>query len=579
MIIKCEDGTPIEKLKVNSRKKIIFLCDKCGKEYTRIYKNYINNDINLCRSCISKEINRRPEVKKINSEKQKLRWETTDTTEIGKKISESQKKSWANGRKGKDKKYSYKEVYKSFNDEGYTLLTTEYEYNKFNPTLKYECPNNHIGYTDIGHWFSRQQRCGKCSKTAPLTYNFIKSSLEEQQYQLLEFKNSKENIIYLCPKGHKGDILWEHWKRGHRCATCANNEKITIDKIINSLSIEFYKYIEGDIDNSRSFFTVKCPKDHMYKTCWNYWNNGSRCPQCNNESTSSKGEKELSDFIESLNIDILRNDRTLLDNRLELDIYIPSKNLAIEYCGIYWHSEIHKDKDYHLNKLNMCISKGIDLITIFEDEWLYKKDIVKHRLSYILNIDKNTIYARKCKVKTINNKEMRQFCDKYHIQGSSSAKIKLGLFYGDELVSIMSFAKQSLSKGNKNFDNNVWELSRFCSKYTVVGGAGKLLSHFKKHYEWDKIISFADRRWSIGNLYNTLGFSFVGYTKKNYWYINRKTRKKIREHRFKYRKDKIGHLGEGTEWDIMQSLGYTRIWDCGNMKFELVNDGGINGNK
>lgn len=73
MIIRCEDGTPIEKLAKTSQKKIIFKCDSCGKEASRVYRNYYNNDTNLCRSCITKKVNNNPEIKKKNSDKQKKR--------------------------------------------------------------------------------------------------------------------------------------------------------------------------------------------------------------------------------------------------------------------------------------------------------------------------------------------------------------------------------------------------------------------------------------------------------------------------------------------------------------------------
>jgi len=372
MIIKCEDDTPVEYLKPNSRKKIIFKCDNCGKEVSRVYRNYYNNDTNLCRSCIAKKINSDPEVKKKNSEKQKKRWKSLDREELGKKISTSQKKSWENGRKGKRKLLSYDEVKKSFENEDYSLLVEKEEYyNTPNLKIKYKCPYGHIGYTDYNHWFIRGQRCGKCSKNAPLSYYNVKSSFEERGYELVttkeEFRGTTEDLKYKCPYGHYGTITWTHWLRGHRCSKCAGNQKIKIEDVKYSVESENYKFFGESIKNSKEFFEVECPKGHRFKTCWNYWNLGQRCPQCAVEMISSKAEREIGDIIENMGFNVIRNDRNLLGN-LELDIYIESEKLAIEYCGIYWHSEKFKDKNYHINKLKRCEEIGIRLITIFEDE-------------------------------------------------------------------------------------------------------------------------------------------------------------------------------------------------------------------
>lgn len=238
--------------------------------------------------------------------------------------------------------------------------------------MKYKCPKGHIGYTDYNHWFIRKQRCGKCSKNAPLSYYNVKASFEERGYELVttkeEFRGTAEDLKYKCPYGHYGTITWTHWLRGHGCSKCAKNQKIKIEDIKYSVESENYIFLGESVKNSKNFFELECPKGHRFKTCWNYWYAGQRCPQCAAEMTTSKAEREIGYIIEEMGFDIIRNDRSLLDN-LELDIYIESEKLAIEYCGIYWHSEKFKDKKYHINKLQRCEALGIRLITIFEDEW------------------------------------------------------------------------------------------------------------------------------------------------------------------------------------------------------------------
>jgi hypothetical protein len=220
--------------------------------------------------------------------------------------------------------------------------------------------------------------------------------------------------------------------------------------------------------------------------------------------------------------------------------------------------------------LEDCKKVGFNLITIFEDEWVYKKDIVKSRLKNILGIDKDVvkIHARKCIIKEISITEASMFCEENHIQGYTGSSIKIGAFYGNELVSVMTFAKPSLSKGYSNYSAGVFELSRFCSKlnYNVVGIASKLLKYFRNNYSWSLMFSYADRRWSNGNLYNKIGFEFDSITKQNYWYFRGGDTK--RSHRFVLRK-KHDEPKDITEWEIRKSQGWNRIWDCGNLKYVI----------
>ena len=147
-----------------------------------------------------------------------------------------------------------------------------------------------------------------------------------------------------------------------------------------------------------------------------------------------------------------------------MDIIIPSKNIAIEFDGLYWHNETKVNKNYHLNKTIECLTNGIRLIHIFEDEWVNKKEIVKSRLNTILGNVTNKIYARKCEIKEISNETCKTFLDNNHIQGGINAPIRYGLFYNDDLVSVMNFCKprknlgQSGSKNEYELLNNQYEV-------------------------------------------------------------------------------------------------------------------------
>lgn len=265
--------------------------------------------------------------------------------------------------------------------------------------------------------------------------------------------------------------------------------------------------------------------------------NGSGCPICGAEIVynSSMAEEEIVSFIKS-NYDgeVIENDRTILAP-MEVDIYIPDLKIAFEHDGLYWHNELNKpDKKYHLNKTKECEKIGIQLIHIFEDEWTYKQDIVKSRIENILKITSNRIYARKCLIKDVDSKTANTFLKLNHIQRASKAKFRYGLYYNDELVSLMTFGGLRKNLGCDNKDGH-YELVRFCNKLdtTVIGGASKLLKHFVNEVNPIEIISYADKRWSTGNLYEKLNFKLSHESQPSYFYVvNDK-----RENRFKYRKD------------------------------------------
>ena len=293
------------------------------------------------------------------------------------------------------------------------------------------------------------------------------------------------------------------------------------------------------------------------------------CTICNPiNSGESFSEKEIVNFIRSIYLgEIIENDRSVIQPK-ELDIYLPEIKLAIEFDGLYWHSSDCVDKNYHLNKTKLCNNKGIDVLHIFEDEWSNQKEIVKSIIKSKLNLYDEIIYARKCQLKEISSKLYKDFCDKNHIQGSVNASIKIGLFYGEELVSIMSFGGLRKSLGSKKEDNT-YEMLRYCSKLNtlIIGGVSKLFNHFIKTYKPIKIISFSDKRYFNGNIYKKLGFNFNKETKPNYYYVTDYLKK---ENRFKFRKDilvKEGFDQNKSESQIMEERGIPKIFDCGNKKW------------
>jgi hypothetical protein len=237
-----------------------------------------------------------------------------------------------------------------------------------------------------------------------------------------------------------------------------------------------------------------------------------------------------------------------------------------------------KDRYYHKDKLTFFESLGFSVIQIFEDEWLFKTNIVKDKILHKLGINKHTkLYARQCIIKQIDNTISNVFLENTHIQGKVNASLCYGAFYNDELVAVMTFSPNRVFISKKRGNNfNEYELVRFSTtnKYRIVGIAGKLLSYFVMEKLPSKIISYADRRWTSkisSNVYEKIGFKLISETNPNYWYV----KKYKREHRFNFRKQKLIEMGgdpNKTEWEIMREAKYDRIWDCGHLKYEWVSN-------
>lgn len=291
-----------------------------------------------------------------------------------------------------------------------------------------------------------------------------------------------------------------------------------------------------------------------------------QCRQCFPISTlRSQKERELFDFVKEHCSDAIASYK-YSNSKRELDIFIPSINIGIEFNGLYWHSETvllgtNRNKTYDFEKMNEAHACGIRSIIIMEDEWDNKKEIVKARLLHLFGLSSVRVFARKCKVREITSHTASRFCSEFHIQGKGRSNARFGLFYNDELLAVMTFSKDNLSR-----KISCWELNRFCSlpNTNIIGGASKLLRAFEENYLPKTLLTYADRRWSLGEVYEKMGFSFHGNTSPGYWYFL--PNEGIRIHRFSLRKNKNDNQLL-TEYENRLKQGYLRIWDCGHKKY------------
>jgi len=350
----------------------------------------------------------------------------------------------------------------------------------------------------------------------------------------------------------------------------------SITKFNNSIKIYKEKHNLIIIDKIDDKYKLKCDKCNQYYLInsnllqLRILYDNELCLNCNpiGFMNISQIEKQLLNFIkENYKDEIVENSKKII-KPYELDIYLPDLKLAFEFNGLYWHNELNKDKNYHKNKSDLCEEKGIQLIHIYEDDWEFKKDIVKSMILNKFKKSSNRIFARKTEIREItDNKLVKNFLNKNHIQGFVGSSIKLGLFFENELVSLMTFGKLRKMMNLKSTDNK-FELIRFCNKLNtnVIGGASKLFKHFIKEYNPEYISSYADRSYSNGNLYKKLGFNIDSLTPPNHYYIV----DNIRKHRFNFRKSNLIKQGfdkNKTSKEIMLERKIYRIYNSGNYKF------------
>lgn len=294
----------------------------------------------------------------------------------------------------------------------------------------------------------------------------------------------------------------------------------------------------------------------------------TNCPTCAAGNYVSKGEEDIAKYIKGLNLgEVQTSVRNII--RGELDIYIPSKNIAVEFNGLYWHSELKKDKLYHKNKWESCKQQGIQLIQIWEDDWNNNPEQIKSMLAHKLGVTTGRqIYARKTTVRALEREETNVFLSKNHIQGAVDGSIRVGLIEENALskniVAVLVLKKEPGQDRQLN-------LLRFATSEQVIGGFTKLLKYVEKIYQPKSIITFSDNTVSDGGLYESTGFKAIKELPPDYMYVVGQNR----VHKFNYRLKRFKNdnsliYEEGLSERQLANLNkIKRIWDAGKTKWKI----------
>jgi hypothetical protein len=467
-----------------------------------------------------------------------------------------------------------------------TLTTTEVTAGS-NRKVWWQCSEGHEWQNTIVNRTAHKQGCPVCANKQVIsgvndiastnpelltTWDYTRNTVSPEQVAA----GADKKVWWQCEKGHSWEAHLYSRKAGKGCPTCQNRPTLLTQHLYvaeePALMKEWHheRNTNEGLDPSKitcgSGVKVwwKCEKGHEWEAVVYSRKYGKGCAKCSNRV--SKIEREITSFLESHNKTVIPNSRNVI-SPYELDMYLPEDKIAVEFNGLYWHTETQgKDKWYHHKKWSACKSKGIQLIQIWEDDWNRNPDLVKRMLAHKLGVSSiGKVYARKTTIVSLTSEETRIFLEQNHIQGSVEGSIRIGLSCPKKgLVAVMVLKEEN--KGKR------LNLLRFASSTAVPGGFTKLLKNvLVKNPLCEEIVTFSDHTVSDGDLYRQHGFRNDGDLPPDYMYIVNSERK----HKFGYRLKRFKNdsqlkyvegLSE-SELAILNNL--PRIWDAGKTRWVL----------
>lgn len=462
----------------------------------------------------------------------------------------------------------------------------------YNERVWWNCPQGHtyqmtvIAKTSTGH------QCPVCSgRTVVSGVNDLESQKPEiactWSHKNIMIPsavtiNSNHRVLWECDKGHEWEATIQSRVSGKKCPVCTNKKVLVGYNDLFTVKPELREEWDWDVNEFDSIYPQEytygskkivgwvCSNKHKWKARILGKTLGEGCPYCSH--IISRGELELADYVKSLGFDIVQSDRTVLNGQ-ELDIVVPSKDIAFEFNGVYWHSEIYRDDMYHVNKYRMCKDKGIDLIQVWEDDWNTKNTLIQNLIKHKLGVSyKPKSYARKMRCERVSTEDSNVFLKQNHIQGSVEGNIFYGLRDGEDYVAILAMRTEGKEK-------NIGQITRYSTSNIVPGGFSKLLKHAENDLALSYVYTFSNNDISSGSLYQLLGFSKSHDVEPNFTYAY----KGIRHHQWgfreeKFRKDPNLIYEDGLTISELVSLNnIVKVFDSGKIRWvkHVQNSSGV----
>ena len=434
------------------------------------------------------------------------------------------------------------------------------------------CPNHGKFEQRAGQHLSGSIGCVKCQDRGRMGGDeFILNANEvwgdRWDYSQVEFVSRETKVTIICPDhGSFEQTPYRHLRGAVGCALCVNTYRSSTNSGFISKAEgvwgDRWDYSEIDYVTSRSMLSIGCPDHGVFtQVAHSHLYGAVGCPGCYTNPVSG-AEETLQDFVTSLGVDVTLNSRDLLPpSRQEVDIFAPATKVAIEFNGLYWHSDRFKSSSYHFDKWKLAQDNGINLLQVWEDDWSLRPEIVKEHIRQVLGVSEvGKVYARNTEIQVLNHQTAHPFLNAYHIQGKANASIYLGLIHENSVVAVAAFLKSGEDL----------TLTRYATSCNVVGGHSKLVRYVERNYTYRNLVTFADITFGSGGLYKTTGWVEDKLLRPDYSYVIRNSR----VHKFNYRvqrfKTDSGLLFEEgmTESELAELNNLIRVYDAGKIRFK-----------
>jgi hypothetical protein len=383
---------------------------------------------------------------------------------------------------------------------------------------------------------------------------------------------SNKTITWVCKVNHEWEARLNERLRGSGCPYCANKKILLGYNDLPTTHPDLAsQWSTKNLTPASEVTSGSEVKAWWMGACGHEWQapvykrtKGQGCPVC--RDYVSTPEKELASHLTKLGVKVIKSDRKILKGR-ELDLYLPDVKIAIEYNGLYWHTEDRgKTRWYHHAKWEDCKQQGIQLIQIWEDDWNRNPELVKRMIDRKIGISKEkTVYARTCEVVQVTIQESQAFMEENHIQGwtNGSSYLALKPKGSTNIVALLIVKKEPGTSGK------VLNIMRYATSCKVPGGFSKLLKAAEQLWKPEKVITFSDNTVSTGELYAKTGFVADKILEPDYQYLAGG----VRKHKFgyrlkKFREDPTLQYVEGlTERELALLNNLPRIWDAGKTRW------------
>jgi len=471
-------------------------------------------------------------------------------------------------------------------------------YRGMNHPTEFKCPT-HGWHMMAAKYIMQGRGCVHCyreglSRKPRLTQNKVLLRFKETHgskydYSRVKYGGQQKEVEIICPR--HGSFFQKpeyHWT-GSGCPSCYHedvrgaSQRLTTTEFIERAksALPMFDFANSEYVNSNVPVAVRCGEHDVvfHANPRGIMAGENPCPRCNH--MKSKPEQEIADFL-SLFTPVVQRDRSIIAPK-ELDIYLPEHNLAIEYCGMYWHThktweDERKNRRRHAEKHRLCAAKGIRLITIYETEWLERPQTIRRLLRAATGNLRGKLMARKCDLQKVSHADAKVFYDKYHPQGGSGYGEHYGLYWKGALVACMRFTLGGNDRGRAAKDRQ-WTLSRYATRLSIAGAASRLFKAFVKEHQPESVKSFSDNRLFSGNMYEQLGFDLAETVGPDYqvWspkiglrpkphYQRRNIQARLKDHGLSEAFDPSAD--PRTETEMTYLMGAGRIYDCGKKRWQ-----------